>query len=68
MVPKKDKGTFSKFYKLVNNKEYTTAMLQEFLFFNRKEESIYGKMNDFNDIINKSKSDYFDKKKDNLYM
>ena len=37
MAPKGDKDSFQKFYKLVKNKDYTTAMLQEFLFPNRKK-------------------------------
>jgi len=36
IAPEKDKPLFNKFYKLIRNKEYTTAMLQVFLFFNIK--------------------------------
>ena len=32
MAPKGDKDSFQKFYKLVKNKDYTTAMLQGFYF------------------------------------
>ena len=41
-------------------------MLQEFLFFNRKKETIYDIINDFYEIIDKNslKSD----KKDSLYV
>ena len=60
MVPKKDKGTFSKFYKLVNNKEYTTAMLQEFLFYNRDCEDIMTLMDKFNDIVDKNDPKHFE--------
>jgi len=68
MAPKENKEEFSKFYKLIKNKEYTTAMLQEFLFFNRKCSDIFQKMNEFNEIIEKNKPGHFEKKKDNLYM
>ena len=69
IAPKKDKEHFNKFYKLIKNKEYTTAMLQEFLFFNRKEESIFGLIDQFQEIIDNNKADHFQKKdKDNLYL
>jgi len=53
MAPKENKEHFKKFYKLIQNKEYTTAMLQEFLFFNRKCPDIFKKMAEFNEIIEK---------------
>ena len=68
MAPKENKDNFSKFYKLIKNKEYTTAMLQEFLFFNRKCPDILCKMDEFYEIIEKNKPGHFEKKKDNLYM
>jgi SpoVK/Ycf46/Vps4 family AAA+-type ATPase len=69
MAPKDNKSEFPKFYKLINSKEYTTAMLQEFLFFNRKCDNIFPKMDEFYDIIDKNKSDHFETKdKNNLYM
>lgn len=69
IAPEKDKEYFNKFYKLIKNKEYTTAMLQEFLFFNRKEESIFNLMEGFQEIIDNNKADHFQKKnKDNLYL
>jgi ATP-dependent 26S proteasome regulatory subunit len=68
IAPKENKDNFSKFYKLIKNKEYTTAMLQEFLFFNRKCDDIFQKMNEFNEIIEKNKPGHFEQKKDNLYM
>ena len=68
MAPKENKDDFQKFYKLIKNREYTTAMLQEFLFFNRKCKDIFEKMDEFNEIIEKNKPDHFEKKKDNLYM
>jgi len=67
--PEKDKPLFNKFYKLSRNKEYTTAMLQEFLFFNRKEESIFNLIEQFQEIIDNNKAEHFQKKdKDNLYL
>lgn len=70
MAPGGDKDSFQKFYKLVKNKKYTTAMLQEFLFPNRKKETIFDVMDDFYKIIDGNKSDFFDKKesKENLYL
>ena len=68
MAPEKDKGSFTKFYKLIKNREYTTAMLQEFLFFNRDKETIYDIINEFYEIIDNNKSDHFEKKnKTNMY-
>ena len=54
---------------MIKSKEYTTAMLQEFLFFNRKEDDILisSKINEFYDIIDKNKSDYYEEKKSNIY-
>ena len=68
MAPEDNKKDFSKFYKLIKNKQYTTAMLQEFLFFNRKCSDIFSKMEEFNEIIEKNKPGHFEKQKDNLYM
>ena len=68
MAPEDNKKDFSKFYKLIKNKQYTTAMLQEFLFFNRKCSDIFEKMEEFNEIIEKNKPGHFEKQKDNLYM
>ena len=69
IAPKNDKETFPKFYKLIKNRKYTTAMLQEFLFFNRKKDTIYNNIDDFFKIIDSNSSDHFEKKnKDNLYL
>ena len=65
--PKKDKQTFSKFYKLINSKEYTTAMLQEFLFFNKEKDTIYDIMNEFYEIIEKNKENHFEENKTTMY-
>jgi SpoVK/Ycf46/Vps4 family AAA+-type ATPase len=62
MSPKKDKEIFNKFYKMIKNKEYTTAMLQEFLFFNREKETIFDIMDEFYDIIENNKPGHFEKK------
>ena len=69
MAPENDKQSFKKFYNLVKSKEYTTAMLQEFLFPNRKKDTIFNIMDDFNRIINNNKEDFYgNKDKDNLYL
>tara|TARA_B110000285_G_scaffold143606_1_gene160435 strand:- start:301 stop:1545 length:1245 start_codon:yes stop_codon:yes gene_type:complete len=52
----KQKDKFSEFIKFFKNKKYTTAMLQEFLFFNRKCDNILDKLKLFDDIIIKNDS------------
>ena len=66
MAPQDDKNSFSKFYKLIKNRKYTTAMLQEFLFFNRDKDTIYNIMDEFFEIINSNNSDHFEKKNKNI--
>ena len=39
---------------LINHKEYTPAMLQEFLFFNRKNDTFMDSIKDFYKIIEKN--------------
>tara|TARA_Y100000389_G_C17051381_1_gene312934 strand:- start:50 stop:562 length:513 start_codon:yes stop_codon:yes gene_type:complete len=62
---------FSKFYKKISHRDFTTAMLQEFLFYNRKHENILELIPQFMEIVDKnqpgnlSKKDGSDK---NLYM
>ena len=70
MAPKGDKNDFQKFYKMVKNKDYTTAMLQEFLFPNRKKDTIFDLVDDFHKIIDGNKKDFFEIKenKENLYL
>jgi len=70
MAPEGDKDSFQKFYKLVKNKKYTTAMLQEFLFPNRKKDTIFDSMDEFYKIIDVNKKEFFEKKesKENLYL
>ena len=50
--------------------EFTTAMLQEFLFYNRKCENILEHLSKFNEIVEKNKPSKLatDKKQQNLYM
>tara|TARA_B100000575_G_scaffold292587_1_gene301421 strand:- start:1826 stop:3226 length:1401 start_codon:yes stop_codon:yes gene_type:complete len=48
------KKRFDEFYSLIKHKEYTTAALQEFLFYNRNCENILDLINDFNDIVDKN--------------
>lgn len=61
---------FSKFYKKIKHMEFTTAMLQEFLFYNRKCENILEHISKFNEIVEKNKPSELatDKKQKNLYM
>ena len=61
----KIKKNFNKFYKMIKNREYTTAMLQEFLFFNKKKETIFDIMDEFYEIIENNKPDHFEKKMKN---
>lgn len=70
MVLPEQKDNFNKFYKLIQSKKYTTAMLQEFLFFNRKCENILEKMTEFNDIVEKNDPKNYEKvknKDNNIY-
>ena len=62
------KDKFDKFYGKIQSKDFTTAMLQEFLFYNRKCDTIFDKINDFYQIIEKNDSNHFEKKTDNIYM
>ena len=69
MVLPDKKNEFNKFYDKIKSKEFTTAMLQEFLFFNRKSDSILNKIDDFFEIIQKNEPKNFQKKSnENLYM
>ena len=64
---------FDEFYESIRYKKYTTAMLQELLFFNRKCDNILDYINEFSDIIKKNdcKKIQEDKKKndtdENMY-
>ena len=70
MVLPSQKEKFNQFYKLIESKEYTTAMLQEFLFFNRKCEDILVKIEEFFEIIEKNRPESFEAKgkTENIYM
>tara|TARA_Y100001958_G_scaffold30715_1_gene19797 strand:- start:1631 stop:2860 length:1230 start_codon:yes stop_codon:yes gene_type:complete len=65
-----DKSLFKEFYKNIDHLKYTTAMLQEFLFYNRESSNIIEQLSEFNDIVNKNKPENLnnDNKKNNLYM
>lgn len=64
---------FDEFYENIKYKKYTTAMLQELLFFNRNCNNILDYINEFSDIIKKNdcKKIQEDKKKsdtdENMY-
>jgi len=49
------KEQFYEFYEKINTKQYTTAMLQEFLFDNRKNTDFLKNIKDFYEIIEKDK-------------
>ena len=61
---------FDKFYKKIKHKEFTTAMLQEFLFYNRNCKNILEHIPKFIEIIEKNKPTELssDKKEQNIYM
>ena len=61
---------FKKFYQKISHLECTTAMLQEFLFYNRKCDNILEHMDQFMEIVDKNKpSELGSSKKDkNIYM
>ena len=45
---------FNDFYKDIKHKEFTTAMLQEFLFYNRDCEDILSIIEKFIEIVDKN--------------
>lgn len=45
---------FKDFYKEISHKKFTTAMLQEFLFYNRENDNILELLDDFIKIIDKN--------------
>ena len=45
---------FKEFYKEVSHKKFTTAMLQEFFFYNRDKENILELLDDFIKIVDKN--------------
>lgn len=50
----KQSDNFEKFYNSISHLKYTTAMLQELLFFNRKSENILEHTDDFKKIVEKN--------------
>lgn len=50
----KQSDNFEKFYNTISHLKYTTAMLQELLFFNRKCENILEHTDDFKKIVEKN--------------
>lgn len=63
----KQMDKFEKFYNMICGKQITTAMLQEFFFYNRKSESIVSEISKLNDIIEKNDPKNFEKDKKNMY-
>ena len=62
---------FESFYDDIKHKKYTTAMLQEFFFYNRKSEKIVTQKDSFTEIIAKNDPKNFELLKDtdkNFYM
>ena len=51
---------FEEFYSLIQHKQYTTAVLQEFLFYNRKCENILELLDKFNEIYEKNEPKNFE--------
>ena len=67
----KQSDNFHKFYQSINHKEFSTAMLQEFLFFNRKCENVLDHIDKFMDIVDKNKPSELStdtKESQHLYM
>lgn len=66
----KQMDKFSQFYKKISHKQFTTAMLQEFLFYNRKIDNILTVLPQFMDIIEKNNPQKLSKdtSEKNLYM
>ena len=62
---------FTEFYKKVKHLKYTTAMLQEFFFYNRGCEAILDKLPEFQEIVEKNNPKNYEVVKDettHLYM
>lgn len=62
---------FEEFYKKIKHLKYTTAMLQEFLFYNRNTENILDKLSEFQEIIEKNNPKNYEVLKEetnHLYM
>ena len=57
-------NSFDEFYKSIVHKEFTTAMLQEFLFYNRDSTDILSLIDEFIQIVNKNDPHHFDTDKE----
>ena len=60
----KQKDKFESFYKEIRHKEYTTAMLQEFLFYNRNCDNIMEYLEQFFEIVENNNPKNFEILKD----
>lgn len=58
------KDKFKEFYDIIKHREYTTASLQEFLFYNRKCDNILEIVDKFTEIIEKNDPKNFEVIKD----
>ena len=58
------KDKFNEFYEIIKHREYTTASLQEFLFYNRKCKNIIQIVDKFTEIIEKNDPKNFEVIKD----
>lgn len=58
------KDNFNEFYDKIKHKKYTTANLQEFLFYNRNCENILDEISLFEDILTKSDPKNFEEIKE----
>ena len=61
---------FEEFYSQIRHKEYTTASLQELLFYNRDTDNLLNLVDEFNEIINKNDPKKFEiikEENNNLY-
>ena len=66
-----DNPRFKEFYKKIKHLKYTTAMLQEFFFYNRGCEDILDKLPEFLEIVEKNNPKNYEVVKDetaHLYM
>ena len=59
-----EKQRFDEFYKKIKHKKYTTANLQEFLFYNRDCDNIVDKISSFEDILTKNDPKNFEEIKE----
>ena len=55
---------FENFYSQIYHKKYTTACLQELLFYNRDSNNLLDLIDEFNEILNKNNSNKFEEIKE----